>query len=74
MFNIALIDAFRKIEVEEGFEAAFNALWGLSEVDALDEYPDTVAHEMQRWALLYPDEYERICRELGIDTQQFEIE
>jgi len=74
MLNLALIDSFREIELEEGFESALYILWNLSNIGELDKETDTVIHEMQRWHLLYGDSYEALCRHLGIDFNQYAVE
>lgn len=74
MFNQELMEALRRLEIEQGFVAAFEALWGMFYKKSMPIDDETIAEEMQRWHLLYGEEYESLCDRLGIDFKRYEVE
>ena len=74
MLNQELMEALRRLEIEQGFVAAFDALWSMFYKKTMQIDAESLAEEMQRWHLLYGEEYEALCDTLGIDFKRYEVE
>jgi len=74
MTDQKLTETLRRLEIEEGFIAAFDRLWGFCSERGIPETDEFLIEEMQRWHILYGEDYERLCTVTGIDYTKFQVE
>jgi len=74
MIDPTLLEMVREAEIEEGFELAFFKAATLFDLTRITVKEMELVEVMQRWQLLYKEEYEALCRHHGIDFSIYEEE
>jgi len=74
MIDPTLLNMIHEAEIEEGFELAFFKAVVLFDLTKITVKEMEMVEIMQRWHLLYKDEYEALCRHHGIDFTIYEEE
>lgn len=74
MDNFTAAETLHDMELAQGFECAFDMLWGTITWNGLQQRSPFVTDEMQRWALLYPDEFKAACLRWDIDPALYQVE
>jgi hypothetical protein len=74
MIDPTLLEQIRLTEIEEGFEIAFFKAAMFFDLTRITVKELETIEIMQRWQLLYKEEYESLCRHHGIDYSIYEDE